>query len=214
MSIYFLQWLTLVAVFFAACVSPGPDFIVVVRNSLVHSRRAGLFTALGLGLSILIHVSYTVMGIAALIAQSILVFNIIKYLGAAYLVYLGIQALRSRGAGQTAMDHALARNGTEAGLSDWGALRSGFLTNVLNPKATLFFLAVFSQIIGVDTPMGWMVFYGLTCSVIIVAWFGFVAFVLTYAPIRGRFLRITKWIDRTCGALMIGLGIKVALTTK
>lgn len=214
MTIYFVQWLTLIVVFSVACISPGPDFVVVVRNSVVYSRRTGLLTALGLGISILVHVTYTVMGIAALIAQSILLFSIIKYVGAAYLIYLGTQALRSQGAGQSAVDQAIAKNGREASMTDWGALRSGFLTNVLNPKATLFFLAIFSQIISVNTPMIWLILYGLTCSCIIVVWFSFVAFVLTQGRVRSVFLKAAKWIDRSCGALMIALGIKVALTTK
>lgn len=213
LSIYSLQWITLMAVFTLAVVAPGPDFVVAVRNSVAHSRRAGVFTAMGFGLSILVHVTYTVAGIAALIAQSILLFNIIKYAGAAYLVYLGVQALRSQGMGRAAVDQAL-RAESKTGMSDKAALLSGFLTNVLNPKATLFFLAIFSQIISAGTPMGWMVVYGLTCSLIITVWFSFVAVILTHAKVRNRFLKSAKWIDRVCGLALIGLGVKVALTTK
>jgi RhtB (resistance to homoserine/threonine) family protein len=213
LSIYFVQWMTLVAVFSLAVISPGPDFVVTVRNSVAHSRRAGLFTALGFGLSILVHVSYTVAGIAALIAQSILFFNVIKYAGAVYLVYLGVQALRSRGMGRAAVDHALGAE-KKTRMSDQAALSSGFLTNVLNPKATLFFLAIFSQIIRVDTPVVWMVVYGLTCSFIITGWFSLVAFVLTQARVRNAFLKVTKWIDRGCGLVLVVLGVKVALSAK
>ncbi|HAX91084.1 MAG TPA: hypothetical protein DCY07_02610 [Rhodospirillaceae bacterium] len=205
--------MTLVAVFSLAVISPGPDFVVAVRNSVAHSRRAGLFTALGFGLSILVHVSYTVAGIAALIAQSILLFNVIKYAGAAYLIYLGIQALRSRGMGKAAVDHALNAE-KKSRMSDKAALSSGFLTNVLNPKATLFFLAIFSQIIRIDTPVVWMVVYGLTCSFIITGWFSLVAFVLTQARVRNAFLKATKWIDRGCGLVLVALGVKVALSAK
>lgn len=214
MTIYFLQWLTLIVVFSLATISPGPDFVMTVRNSLVYSRRAGVFTAFGFGLGVLVHVAYTVLGIAALIAQSILVFNIIKFAGAAYLIYVGTQALRSRGMGQAAVQEALTAETGQKTLSDKAALLSGFLTGVLNPKTSLFFLAIFSQIIRVDTPVAWLVTYGVTCSVIITIWFSSVAFALTQERVRGVFLKAGKWIDRTCGALMIALGIKVALTTK
>lgn len=211
-SIFLMQWLTLVAVFSLAVVSPGPDFVMAVRNSVLHSRRAGLFTALGFGAGVLIHVTYTVLGIAALIAQSILVFNILKFAGAAYLIWIGIQAIRSKGM------HDLNINGDAQGqavlLSDVAAFRSGFLTNVLNPKATLFFLAVFSQIIRPDTPQLWQAIYGLTCAVMVTAWFSIVAVVLTQQRIRARFLRAAAWIDRVCGVLLIGLGIKVALASR
>lgn len=214
LSLYLTQWLTLIVVFSLAVISPGPDFVVAVRNSVVHSRRAGLFTALGFGLAILIHVTYTVAGIATVIAQSILLFNVIKYAGAAYLIYLGVQALRSRGMGKAAMDQALTVSANTKLMGDWEAFGSGFLTNVLNPKATLFFLAIFSQIIGASTPIFWMAVYGLTCSIIIIAWFSLVAVLLTQPRVRNSFLKGTKWIDRGCGVLMIALGIKVALTTK
>ncbi|MFA6280125.1 MAG: LysE family transporter [Bdellovibrionales bacterium] len=214
LSIYFVQWLTLIALFSIAVMSPGPDFVVVVRNSVAHSRRAGVFTALGLGLSILVHVTYTVAGIATLIAQSIMLFNVIKYAGAAYLIYLGIQALRSHGMGRATVDRALKAEKKIKPVSDAAAFGSGFLTNLLNPKATLFFLAIFSQIIKGDTPIVWMAVYGITCSVIITAWFSLVAFVLTQAKVRNAFLKATKWIDRGCGLVLMGLGIKVALSSR
>lgn len=214
MSIYFLQWLTLIAVYTLAAISPGPNFVVSVRNSLVYSRRVGVFTALGFGLAMLVHAAYTVAGFAVLISQSIFLFNVIKFAGAVYLVYLGILALRSRGVSQQVMEHSLDEQKQSGTMGDVAALRCGFLTSVLNPKATLFFLAVFSQIIGHDTPLIWNCIYGATCAVIEFAWFSFVAFVLTQGRVRGVFLKAGKWLDRTCGALMIGLGIKVALTTK
>lgn len=212
-SIYFLHWLTLTALFSLATISPGPDFVLAVRNSIVYSRRTGLFTALGFGLGILVHVSYTVLGIAAIISRSILLFNAIKLAGAAYLIYIGVNALRSRGMGQAAVNQAL-KNTDHKEMSSFAALRSGFLTNVLNPKVTLFFLAIFSQIITPETPMVWSTIYGLTCAAIVSSWFGFVSLVLTHKKVRNLFLKAAKGIDRVCGALLIALGIKVALSSR
>lgn len=214
LHVYLLQWLTLVTVFALAVISPGPDFVVAVRNAIVYSRRVGIFTAIGFGLGVLVHVTYTVLGIATLIAQSIFIFNIIKLAGAAYLIYIGVQALRSQGTGKAAIDQALLQNQNTQTMSDKAALRLGFLTNVLNPKATLFFLAIFSQIIRPETPVSWQIIYGLTCAVMVTTWFSLVAYVLSQEKIRNRFLNATKWIDRVCGALMIGLGIKVALASR
>ncbi len=210
MTLYLTQWITLIVIFSLAVISPGPDFVMAVRNSIVHSRRAGLFTALGFGLGVMVHVTYTVLGLAAVIASSIVVFSIIKYAGAAYIIWLGCQALRSSGFEKSAVDQSL--QAAHKPLSDFAALRAGFLTNVLNPKATLFFLAIFSQIIAPQTPVYWQAIYGVTCAVMVTAWFSGVAFALTQGRVRNAFLRATKWIDRTCGGLMIALGIKVALT--
>lgn len=215
MDPFIIQWLTLIAVFSLAVISPGPDFVMAVRNSVLFSRRAGIFTALGFGVGVLIHVTYTIMGIATVISQSIILFNVIKWAGAAYLIYIGYHALRSKGMGQKIVDEAQkeGKNGSEE-MGDFQAFRGGFLTNALNPKATLFFLAIFSQIISHDTPAAWQAIYGLTCAVMVVGWFSIVTFVLTYAPVRAVFLRASRWIDRVCGALLIALGIKVALTTR
>lgn len=212
--IYLIQWLTLIAVFGLAVVAPGPDFVMAVRNSVVYSRRAGMLTALGFGVGILFHATYTLLGLAAVMAQSILLFSLLKYAGAAYLAYLGIQALRSRGAGQAAVDAAIGQGGEAKSMGGLAAFRSGLLTNALNPKATLFFLAIFSQIIRPDTPLAWKAAYGLTCSVMVSGWFCLVSFVLTQERVRATFLRATKWIDRSCGLLMIALGAKVALSER
>jgi len=213
-SVYFTQWVTLIAVFSLAVISPGPDFIVAVRNSIVHSRRAGIMTALGFGLGVLVHVTYVVFGIAVVIAQSILVFNLIKVAGAAYLVYIGVKALRSQGMGAKVVDQALAMESRAATMGDMAAIRSGFLTNVLNPKATLFFLAVFSQIISPSSPLAWKLVYGLTCFLLVTAWFSLVALVLNHGVVRNRFLGATKWLDRICGVLLVALGVRIALTTR
>lgn len=214
MEQFIIQWLTLIAVFSIAVISPGPDFVMAVRNSVIHSRRAGLFTALGFGAGVLVHVTYTVFGIAAVIAQSIVVFNMIKFAGAAYLLYIGYHALRSTGMGKKIIAEAEAAPVAHASMSGFKAFRGGFLTNVLNPKATLFFLAIFSQIISPETPIYWQAIYGLTCAAMVTIWFSLVAVLLTHAPIRAMFLRVSKYIDRACGAVLIALGIKVALTSR
>lgn len=94
---FVVNWFILVGVFFMALLSPGPDFVMAVRQSVMHGRRAGIVTAIGFALGVAVHVTYCLLGIAALISQSIVVFSVLKYLGAAYLLYVGIGALRSRG---------------------------------------------------------------------------------------------------------------------
>ena len=213
-SIYFIQWLTLIAVFSFAVVLPGPDFVMEVRNTVVYSRRVGIFTAIGFGVGVLFHVSYTVLGIAVIIVQSIFLFNLIKYAGAAYLIWIGFQALRLRAMKQTAVNDALSSKENIRCMSDFTAFRSGFFTNLLNPKVTLFFLAIFSQILCPETPLIWQIIYGATCVVMTIGWFSSVAVILTQSKIRDAFLKATKWIERVCGSLMIALGIRVAIESR
>lgn len=209
MTEIWMNWILLVSVMGIAVISPGPDFVMVVRNSVLYSRKAGLLTAAGLSLSICVHVFYTLAGIATVIAQSVALFSLIKYAGAAYLFYIGLKALKSRGFKGDA-DYNIVKKDTY--MTGFQALRSGFLTNLLNPKASLFFLAIFTQFVGPGTALSVQVFYGLTCAVIIWLWFSVVALVLTNVHIKSVFLKASCWIDRVCGVLMIGLGIRLALT--
>jgi len=88
-----ISWFLLVGIFSVALASPGPDFVIAARYALIHSRAIGVMTAFGFAIGVMIHVTYVLFGLAALIAQSVVLFNIIKYIGAAYLFYIGVQAL-------------------------------------------------------------------------------------------------------------------------
>ncbi len=204
---FFSEWLMIVALMTVAAASPGPDFIMAIRNSLTYSRKAGIFTAIGFGLGICVHAAYCMFGIAALIAQSITLFNIIKWLGAAYLVYIGIKALRSNGFKPQDETYQPRKD------IHWSkALGQGFITNVLNPKATMFFLALYTQVIDPGTPVGVQVIFAATCVAIVTLWFSFVTVALTSPPVRNKFLGFSQWIDRTCGVAMIAFGLRLALT--
>ncbi len=209
MSDIFMNWLVLVAVFGVAVVSPGPDLVMAIRNSVTYSRRAGVLTAIGFGLGVIVHVTYTLAGLAAIIAKSVLLFSILKYVGAAYLLYVGVKAIRSNGMSASDEPDVPA---SRAVMTDLAALRSGFITNLFNPKATMFFLALFSQIIHPDYSLAVQALFGGTCVLMVMVWFSLVAVVLNAPAIKARFMRASKWIDRTCGAFFMALGIKLALT--
>jgi len=207
MDPFLTNWLLLIGVFTVALASPGPDFVMALRNSILHSRQAGIYTAIGFGLGVGVHVLYCLAGLAYLISQSVVMFNIIKWLGAVYLFYVGFKALKSKGFDTP----DIAEKGRVA-MSPTAALRSGFITNLLNPKATLFFLALFTQILSPEIALYQKAVYGLTCIVMTMLWFSIVATILTTPKIRAAFLRFSKWIDRICGSLFIVLGVKLAVT--
>ena len=206
---YWHEWITLVLVFGLGAISPGPDFVMSLKNSL-HSRKAGLFTALGFGAGVLVHVTYTILGIAALIAHSIIAFNMIKIIGAAYLIYIGVKALRTRSINQDCYQDSSLN--TSEPLSAWQAFSQGLYTNLLNPKASLFFLAIFSQIIGPEMPVFTQFLFGLTCVAIVIAWFSSVTLFLTVPIIRNQFFRLSQWIEKLCGVILILLGIRLAFS--
>ena len=203
-------WLILTTAFCAVVVTPGPDFFLAVRHAVLYSRRAGIFTAFGFGLGVAVHVTYAMVGLAAIIAKSVVLFTILKYAGAAYLIYIGIKSIKSRG---IAIPNAEDGEKPVALLSDRKAFIAGLTTNLLNPKATLFFLALFTQVLDPTTmTLGTQFFYGATLVIITIAWFSVVATILTRPALKQKFISYGLWIDRVCGAMFIALGIRLALT--
>lgn len=208
MDDFLMNWAILIGVFAIALASPGPDLVMAVRNSIQFSRRAGILTAIGFAGGVGVHVTYCLMGLATVITESIVIFNILKFVGAAYLFYVGISALRSKGF--TIDDASLTSE--QKTMSDWKALQSGFITNLFNPKATLFFLALFTQILDPHIPLWASAIYGTTCIIMTGIWFSIVATILTTPAIRARFIKYSKWIDRVCGGVLLALGLRLALT--
>lgn len=138
-----------------------------------------------------------------LIRESPALFNILKLVGAAYLVWLGAKMLFSRKA-----DGPVATN--ETAISDFGALRVGFLTNALNPKTTIFIVSLFMQVVQVNTPLATRIAYGLFISLARVVWFAAVGLFFGAPRIQKRIFGVRHWIDRTFGLLLVGFGIALA----
>ena len=202
-----MEFMTVALVHLLAVASPGPDFAVVVRESVAQGRRAGSWTALGVGCGIFVHVAYSLLGIGLIVSQSIVLFNLFKWLAAAYLVYLGWRALRARPMSLEAID------GTNAPVarSAWRAFVIGFVTNGLNPKATLFFLSLFTVVISPDTPLLVQAGYGVYLAGATALWFLLVAWLFSRGRVRAGFARMGHWFDRLTGAVLIGLGARLAL---
>lgn len=200
------EWLTVVTITTLAVISPGPDFAMVSRNALLLSRRAGMLTALGIGLGVWVHVTYTLLGVGLLMRQSVWLFGAVKMLGALYLVYLGVQMLRTRPG--TAGHH----QGRAPPLSDFAAWRTGFFTNALNPKTTVFIVSLFMQVVRPDTSLGVQLAYGAFISLAHVFWFALVATCFSAPAVQRRLLAMRHWIDRIFGTVLVGLGGMLAMS--
>ncbi|WP_416376620.1 LysE family translocator, partial [Marinobacter nauticus] len=146
--------MTVALVHLLAVASPGPDFAIVLRQALTQSRRNALLSAAGIGIGILLHVGYSLLGIGFIIQQSVMLFTVLKVVGALYLLWIAWHCLRAKPGGI----HVQANGGHAQ--SGWAAFRLGFLTNALNPKATLFFVSLFSVIINPGTPVLLQAGYG------------------------------------------------------
>jgi len=205
------QFMVLAAIHFIAVVSPGPDFAITVQQSLRWGRKIGVATALGIGCGISLHVAYTLLGVGALMHMHSWVTKAIGTAGAIYLLYLAIQLLGSRGSAAP-LPPAVERTSDDFDTSQltWsGAFSKGFLTNALNPKATLFFLAIFTTLVSPSTPLTIQIMYGVWMCAVNAAWFMAVANLFTVTRIRNSFLRFSSVIDKGMGVAFAVFAIRL-----
>lgn len=202
-----IELITVATITLLAVISPGADFAMVTRNSMVLSRRAGVLTATGIALGVLIHVAYSMAGIGLLISRSILLFSLIKFAGAAYLIYLGVSMMRAK---KTDPSEAQPE---PAALSDFDALKTGFFTNALNPKTTLFVVSLFTQVISPQTPLLVQFGYGAFMSLAHLVWFVLVACAFSSDVARRVVASSRHLVERSIGAVLVALGVGLALVS-
>ncbi len=217
------EFITVAAFHLLAVISPGPDFAVVVKQSVSQGRKTGIYTAFGVGTAILIHVSYSLLGIGLLIRNSQWLFDILKYVAAAYLFYIGTKAVRATKTSSTEIEEIIdTPEGFSKSTSDNSqtveqtflkAYWMGFLTNGLNPKATLFFFSLFAVVISPSTPVLVQAGYGIYMAIMTALWFVLVALLFGHKKVRIKFEKMGHWFDRVMGVALIGLGIKIATTS-
>lgn len=212
---YWTQFLKVAVAHLLAVASPGPDFAMVLRQSLAHGRKAAIWTSIGIGSAILVHATYALLGIGILLRTYPLAFAVVKFAGACYLAWIGLKALLSR----PRRGLPVAPEGAEAEIcrpaepAPRAAWTTGFLTNVFNPKVTLFFVAIFATIVDPATPKVIQGAYGVWMSLTTMAWFSMVSLFFTRERTRSAFLRCGHWIDRAMGAVLIGLAAALAVAT-
>lgn len=203
---YWLEFITIATVHLFAVASPGPDFAVVLKHSISFGRRAAIITSIGIGVGILIHVAYSLLGIGLLIKTTPWLFQALTYVAAAYLLYLGWGALQSKPAPSgdkvpDAIEHGL--------ISDKKAFMVGLLTNGLNPKATLFFLSVFAVAVSATTPDTVKLAYGVYLAIATGIWFCSLSYFLSSRQVRGFIGENGYWFDRIMGVCLILLAVRL-----
>jgi RhtB (resistance to homoserine/threonine) family protein len=204
MHTFLLSFLTVASLQFLAMISPGPDFALVTRNALLYPRHEAIYTGLGIALGALVHMSYCVFGLAFVISHSLFIFDILKYLGATYLIYIGLKSWFAK--------TLLAKNGEDISnqastLSILNIVRQGFLCNLLNPKACLFFIGLFTLVIKPNTPLWQQSIYVLWMTLATLAWFSFVTCFITRPTTRYALQKIQPMVVKILGVLLIFMGV-------
>jgi RhtB (resistance to homoserine/threonine) family protein len=198
-------------VFFSAALalnlSPGPDLFYILSRTIAQGRRVGIASAVGVCTGALVHVFAAALGLSAILATSAVAFAVVKYVGAAYLLYLGIRALRSAG---SSFDMP---SGNATKVTPWHAFRQGVLVDVLNPKVAIFFMAFLPQFVNPAASNVALQTIGLGLLVILVAICVEVLFVLAAARATTFFRahrEASVWLDRLLGSVLVGLSVRLA----
>ena len=236
-------FLLITSVHLLAAASPGPDFVLVSQQTLAKGRRTGLICSFGITLGLAVHIIYSVLGLATVIAHSQPLLTTIKWLGGGYLIYLGWQGIQAKpekpadldtahllektdsqvgSSAHTSQDaltsqttpttrEATIKKSSSNGESTFATLRRGFLCNVFNPKAPIYFVAIFTLVLSPDIPLWQLAIYGVWMMVLQMAWFSTVVMLLSIPAVHRRFQRFEHWIDRVLGTAMIVLGLNLIL---
>jgi threonine/homoserine/homoserine lactone efflux protein len=181
MTSFLEDWMTVFVVASLGMISPGPNFVITIKNSLLHSRLAGMWTAVGVAVGNLVHVVFSLLGIAVIVSQSILLFNTLKWFGVAYLAYIGLKSLLARREDVEELMQS-GRHDTRQ-MGSLRALWVSFWVSLLNPKVTLFYLVLFTQVVEPETPL--------------------------LFRIVGA---VAHWVERATGAILIVLGARLAFS--
>lgn len=206
--------------------TPGPDVLYIVSNALRSGARAGVVAGLGITAGCFVHVFAAAVGVSALLAASATAFTVLKWAGAAYLLWVGVRLLLSR-----TPAHSVGWGEREAEPQRWGSpagsppayqrpatlaavFRGGFLTNVLNPKVAIFFLAFVPQFIAPDTGHKALAFVllGTLFNVNSIAINSGWALAAAWMARHGAVQRGMHWLDRVAGAMFVAFGLKLALS--
>lgn len=194
-------------------VTPGPDTALVVARSTQMGLRGGIAASFGVTGGVMVHITAAAIGLSALIAASATAFSVVKFVGAAYLIYLGLRLMLTR--------HAAAADDAALPTRTLLPLRSvfwqGFFSNALNPKVAIFFLAFLPQFVSNDAPSKPLafLFLGLIFSINSTLWSLIVAAVTAHAAARLKATRrFQRWIDSAIGAMFVALGVKLALVQR
>lgn len=251
-------FLLITSVHLLAAASPGPDFVLVSQQTLAKGRRTGLICSLGITLGLAVHIIYSVLGLATVIAHSQPLLTAIKWLGGSYLIYLGWQGIQAKpkkpsdlaastnsadsenvgtNVSQTTpakpkqllsnknlstkslstknLSENLSKKETSTDTdSTFAILRRGFFCNVFNPKAPVYFVAIFTLVLSPNIPLWQLAIYGVWMMVLQMAWFSTVVMLLSIPAIHRRFQRFEHWIDRVLGTAMIVLGLNLILRSR
>lgn len=200
---YLNEFLLLAMALHVALASPGPDFMITLKQTINYGKKYAYYSSIGIGFGIACHLAYTLLGLNVVINKFPYIFFIIKVSGALYLVYLGIMSIKSK-TSAIKIRHEHKRN-----LGVKKSFLMGFLSDLLNPKTTLFFVSIFTSIVSINTPIYIQFLYGLYCVIANILWYMMIANILSKESNLNIFNKHQAKIEKIIGVILIILGLKL-----
>lgn len=190
---------------FALAASPGPDFFLILRHTLVYGRRIGYATLAGNRISLCLHISLAIFGLSAILKTIPILFTLVRFSGALYLIYLGIKNLTSK------REHKKipTTESQPSAITLFQAFNRGFLNNILNPKVSLFFLSIFPQVVSSENLSNSPLSIGLYFFIGNTLWWIPLIAILGFSKLRALILRFQKLIDLLFGILFVYFGLRI-----
>ena len=198
---HFVILASVFAIFIPAFILPGPDFIAVVRSSMVRGTTAGLLTTLGVSFGLLFYATLSLLGLSAILVEYQWLTWFVRILGSCYLAWLGIRLLMAKPQTIEIHDAGERHNGNP--------LLFGFLVTLTNPKAIVLFASVFATAVTETTPVWLMVAMIALVFASALMWYALVSLFMSSRPVIRRFQRLGHWIERAAGFCFIGIGGKI-----
>ena len=188
----------------AALISPGPDFALIVKNSLTYSRKTAVLTALGIACGAIVHTSYILFGIGELLINNPYALKIFTYIGASYLIYIGYKGVTAK-----ARHESIGNLSHKDDIPARAAFGVGFITCILNPKAILFLTSMFTAVVQPEMPILLLVVFGVIIFFQTFIWYSIVAIFLSSKKIREKVSSIEHWINRVTGVILLVIGARL-----
>ncbi len=198
-----MEFFTVAILHLFAVASPGPDFALVTRQSLRYNRRVAIWTSLGIGVGILFHSLLAITGLVLLITSNELFLTIFKIIGSLYLLYLGVNSiLDSKKAGNIEEENT--------NVDKFNGFMAGLITNITNIKAILFFVTVFSVVIGTGNNLS-LLFYGAYMALATFIWFSIISYVFTSEGFKNKFSSFLGLFEKIIGFVLIFLSLQILI---
>lgn len=201
----YTQFASIAILHLLAVMSPGPDFALIIRQSLVFGRKFSIITSIGIGVGILFHIFYCIVGLGFIIYKYKSLFFLIKFTGGIYLIFIGYRSLTTKSQMQ------LVKEVNNSKTSAINSFVTGFLTNILNPKATLFFLSLYTFIINEQPNIYVQLFYGIWMSIITGLWFCTLSLILTNNTLTKYVSKFSVFAQNGVGVILIIIGLRLLI---